>query len=91
MNRKYIRNQSFLSEDMGDGVLLLNTADNQVIELNQTSARLWRRLNHPATWTELVQELQSHYPDVDAGTLEADAEDFVSQATACKAIQETGD
>ena len=88
MNGKYIRNRSFLCEDLGDGVLLLNTTGNQVIEMNQTGALLWRRLDRPALWNELVEELKSHYPDENGDKLEADVNAFLKKATACKAIEE---
>ena len=88
MSKQYARNGAFQSEDLGDGVLLLNTADNQVIELNRTGARLWRRLEQPATRDELVQALRDDYPNVTAGSLEADMDAFLSQAAACKAILE---
>ncbi len=88
MNKSYIRNEAFLSEDLGDGVLLLSTTDNQVIELNRTGAQLWRRLEQPAIRSELVEELKRFYPDVNASILEADTDAFLVQATVCKAIEE---
>lgn len=88
MNKRYMRNEAFQSEDLGDGILLLNIAGNQVIELNRTGARLWRRLEQPASRIELVEELKSFYQNVDTGILEADTDAFLLQATACKAIEE---
>lgn len=90
MNRRFIRNESFLAEDLGDGILLLNTTDNVVVELNLTATRLWARLAQPATRLELAQELEKHYPGRNPAALAADADDFVLKATACKAIHEAG-
>ena len=63
-----------LFQSLPDGAVLLDTRSEVYFGLNAAGAHVWRLLP-PATHTldALCAGLAAHYPDVDPGTLRADA------------------
>ncbi|HEY3357957.1 MAG TPA: PqqD family protein [Polyangia bacterium] len=86
----YVRNPELLADDLGHGILILDTDRAKVIELNRTGARLWRRLAAPATAAELLEVLAAAYPAAERAALAGDVERFLRAATACDAVREVG-
>jgi hypothetical protein len=86
----FVRNPELLADELGHGVLILDTNHAKVIELNRTGARLWRRLESPASAAELVEVLAAAYPAAARATLAGDVERFLRAATACGAVREVG-
>lgn len=88
---RYERNESFIYRSIVNEAVLVpihqDVADMECIyTLNDLGAFIWKRMEHPLTWDELLVSVQDEY-EVDPAVLAADLEQFIQDMTGIGAVR----
>lgn len=80
---RYQPRADVLFQQVDDQAVLLSLGDEVYFGLNETAARIWRRLEEsPATVEELVALLAAAYPDAPSTELRADVAELLDALVA---------
>lgn len=66
-----------LARRVGEEVVLVHMARNEIFTLNRTGARLWELLREGRTRSAAVEQLKTEF-DASAETVEREADDFMA-------------
>jgi Coenzyme PQQ synthesis protein D (PqqD) len=66
-----------LTRRVGEEVVLVHMARNEIFALNRTGARLWELLSEGGTRAEAVEQLKTEF-DASADTVEREADRFMA-------------
>ncbi len=70
----------------GDRAILYHRHAQRAIVLNPTGTLLWELLVSPQTFEELTQQLQLHFPQIEASLLRCDIEKYLNELVEQEAI-----
>jgi len=61
MTERWARNDDVIATDLGDELVLLDTATRAVFTVNGTGREVWNRLADPASIADLAEALVAHF------------------------------
>lgn len=77
---RYARNADAIGAPVGDAVMVLNTANGDIYQLNAVGAFIWRTLEAASTLDELRAAAETHFQRADEAA--EDIEEFVGELIA---------
>ena len=88
MQSRFIQNEDFDAEILGEDLVLMNNKTLEVLTLNPTARAVWESLDDQPSVEEIAEAFEAVFPDIDKAALRSDIirtiDHFVSSGLALK-------
>ena len=88
MQSRFMQNEGFDAETLGEDLVLMNNKTQDVLTLNPTARAVWEALDGRPNVAEIAEAFEKIFPDIDKAELRADItrtiDHFVTNGLAVK-------
>ena len=91
MMSRFIQNENFDAEILGDDLVLMNNETREVLTLNPTARAVWEALDGEPSVEEIAEAFEGVYPDIDKAALRQDITRTIEHFVAAGLAVKTGD
>ncbi len=91
MNSRFMQNENFDAEILGEDLVLMNNKTREVLTLNPTARAVWESLDGRPSVDEIAEAFEGVFPDIDKAALRRDIIQTIEHFLASGLASETGD
>ncbi len=91
MNSRFMQNENFDAEILGEDLVLMNNKTREVLTLNPTARAVWESLDGRPSGDEIAEAFEGVFPDIDKAALRRDIIQTIEHFLASGLASETGD